>query len=401
MPLILEEDLQKLKSALSIIFSVINNVAADKDEVQRARAITYGNDLTAPKENSQMLIDVKGACISKVPRKDGRFQGYCKIAGQKVFCYGKTKEEVKQKIADILQKGVLPKKKKKRTVFKLSAWIEKWIELYKAPNVKPSTLQNIRDVIKPAAAALGEKDLTAITTEDLQKLFVSFSSERTRDLCRTYLDQLFKKAELLGMIKKNPCLAVEVKKHKTAHREALTRQQQADFLKAIETQPLRPLFVFLLQTGLRIGEALALTHEDIDREKKTVSVNKDVVFIAGKRIEQDTPKSAAGVRSVPIPDEALTLIAKANGTEKSVFLFTYDYVRSALRRISLSLGFNVSAHILRHTYATRLEEAGVSSKVKQYLLGHSTSRMTQDVYTHIQSDFINEKAEQIRSAFGE
>lgn len=63
MPLILEEDLQKLKSALSIIFSVINNVAADKDEVQRARAITYGNDLTAPKENSQMLIDVKGACI--------------------------------------------------------------------------------------------------------------------------------------------------------------------------------------------------------------------------------------------------------------------------------------------------------------------------------------------------
>ena len=161
------------------------------------------------------------------------------------------------------------------------------------------------------------------------------------------------------------------------------------------------MFVFLLQTGLRIGEALALTHEDIDREKKTVSVIKDVVFIAGKRIEQDTPKSAAGVRSVPIPGEALTLIAKANGTEKSVFPFTYDYVRSALRRISLSLGFNVSAHILRHTYATRLEEAGVSPKVKQYLLGQSTSRITQDVYTHIQSDFINEKAEQIRSAFGE
>jgi len=91
--------------------------------------------------------------------------------------------------------------------FKLSAWIEKWIELYKAPNVKPSTLQNIRDVIKPAAAVLGEKDLTAITTEDLQKLFVSFSSERTRDLCRTYLDQLFKKAELLGIDQKKslPC----------------------------------------------------------------------------------------------------------------------------------------------------------------------------------------------------
>ena len=48
MPLILEDDLQKLKSALSIIFSVINNIAADKDEVQRARTLTFGNDLTAP-----------------------------------------------------------------------------------------------------------------------------------------------------------------------------------------------------------------------------------------------------------------------------------------------------------------------------------------------------------------
>lgn len=76
-------------------------------------------------------------------------------------------------------------------------------------------------------------------------------------------------------------------------------------------------------------------------------------------------------------------------------------MRSALRRISLLLVFHVSAHILRQTYAARLEEASVSSKVKQYLLGHSTSRMTQDVYTHIQSDFINEKVEQIRSAFGE
>lgn len=55
---------------------------------------------------------------------------------------------------------------------------------------------------KASRRGVGEKDLTTITTEDLQKLFVSFSSERTRDLCRTYLDQLFKKAELLGMIKK-------------------------------------------------------------------------------------------------------------------------------------------------------------------------------------------------------
>ena len=57
---------------------------------------------------------------------------------------------------------------------------------------------------------------------------------------------------------------------------------------------MQPLITFLLETGLRIGEALALTYADIDFEQKTVSVSKNVVFIEGKRIDQDTTKSAAG-----------------------------------------------------------------------------------------------------------
>ena len=132
---------------------------------------------------------------------------------------------------------------------------------------------------------------------------------------------------------------------------------------------------------LRIGEALALTYDDIDFKEKTVSVNKNVVFIGGKRIVQDTPKSAAGIRAVPVPNEALQLIArKADGTAL-VFPYTYSGARSALRRISTSLGFEVTAHLLRHTYATRLEEAGISPKLKQYLLGHSSLEMTQNTYT--------------------
>lgn len=400
MPLILEEDLQKLKDAMSAIFAVINNVAIDKDETRRAKSISIGNGLaTSEKEDNQMLINVHGVHVSKKIRKDGRFQGYCTIAGQKVFCYGKSVEEVTKKIAAVVGKGIIPKKRKRRTAVKLSAWVEKWLELYKVPNVKPTTLQNIRDVLKPAVSKLGEKDINAIKTEDLQKLLIGISSDRARDLCLTYLNQLFKKAQQIGSIKKNPCEAVEVKKHKSGHRNALTRQQQAEFMEAVKTIPARPLFIFLLQTGLRIGEALALTYADIDFEQKTVTVNKDVVFIDGKRIDQDTPKSAAGVRTIPVPEEAMRLISRNANGAALVFPYTYAGARSALRRVSSVLGYDVTAHMLRHTYATRLEEAGLSPKVKQYLLGHSTSRMTQDVYTHIQSDFIKEKAELIRSAF--
>lgn len=398
-PLILEEDLQQLKSAVAAIFSVINNIAIDKDETRRAKAIYIGDGLAASKkEDNQMLIDVPGVHVGKKIRKDGRFQGYCTISGQKIFCYGKTAEEVKKKIADMIGKGVVPKKKKRRTAVQLSAWIEKWMDLYKAPNVKPATLQNIRDVLKPAVSKLGGKDVGAVTAEELQKLLIGMS-ERMRDLCLTYLNQLFKKAQQLGTIKKNPCEAVEVKKHQSAHRNALTRQQQEDFLEAVKKISAQPLFVFLLQTGLRIGEALALTYADIDFERGTVSVNKDVVFINGKRIDQPTPKSAAGVRSVPVPEEAMLLIPRGKEESALVFPYTYAGARSAFRRVSELLGYTVTAHMLRHTYATRLEEAGISPKIKQYLLGHSTSRMTQEIYTHVQKDFINEKAELIRSAF--
>lgn len=63
-------------------------------------------------------------------------------------------------------------------------------------------------------------------------------------------------------------------------------------------------------------------------------------------------------------------------------------VASNFRAASAKLGFHVSAHILRHTYATRLEEAGVPAKVAQYLMGHATIQMTKDVYTDVQDGYI-------------
>lgn len=71
-------------------------------------------------------------------------------------------------------------------------------------------------------------------------------------------------------------------------------------------------------------------------------------------------------------------------------LFTYKQgtVASNFRTVSAKLGFRVSAHILRHTYATRLEEAGVPAKVAQYLMGHATIQMTKDVYTDVQDSYI-------------
>lgn len=390
------DELEKIKIYAQMLLEVVNQAELKRYQEKK--------DAANAKEQ-QMLIDLSGISVNSKPRTDGRYQGYYTIDGKKHYVYGKSESEVKTKIEFFLKHGA-PKKKpaKKKADMKkaaptVSEWLTQWIEFYKAPNLKPSTMKSLQGSLKIVFQRLGDKDLTQITTEDLQALLLGIQGGRARDMCKGYLEQAFRKAFLRGIISKDPCQALEIKKHRQEHRNALTRQQQANLIDAIQGIKMQPLITFLLETGLRIGEALALTYADIDFEQKTVSVSKNVVFIEGKRIDQDTTKSAAGVRIVPIPEEVMNLLPKRTDDQDLVFPYAYSGVRSALRRISNALGFTVTAHLLRHTYATRLEEAGISPKMKQYLMGHASLGMTQNTYTDIQPEYVKEKAEQIKAAF--
>lgn len=390
------DELEKIKIYAQMLLEVVNQAELKRYQEKK--------DAVTAKEQ-QMLIDLSGISVNSKPRTDGRYQGYYTIDDKKHYVYGKSESEVKTKIEFFLKHGA-PKKKpaKKKADMKkaaptVSEWLTQWIEFYKAPNLKPSTMKSLQGSLKIVFQRLGDKDLTQITTEDLQALLLGIQGGRARDMCKGYLEQAFRKAFLRGIISKDPCQALEIKKHRQEHRNALTRQQQAQFLAALDGITTKPLLVFLLATGLRVGEALALTFADIDFHDKTVSVNKNVVFIEGKRIDQDTTKSAAGVRIVPIPEEVMNLLPKRTDDQDLVFPYAYSGVRSALRRISNALGFTVTAHLLRHTYATRLEEAGISPKMKQYLMGHASLDMTQNTYTDIQPEYVKEKAEQIKAAF--
>lgn len=360
-----------------------------------SEALNNGGALATPKE-SQMLLKLNGVSINSKPRKDGRYQGYVLSNGEKNYFYGRSIEEVTGKIKQYIKDGT-PPKRKKRTVSspKFSDYAAQWIERYKVPNMKPTSVESLRYALKKAIDALGEKPLATITTDDLQAFFTSMPPSRSRDLCAVYVGQLFKKAYGTGIIKKNPFEQVELKKHTPKKRGALTPDEQAIFLSAISESIHSLLFRFLLATGLRIGEALALTPSDIDTRSATVTVNKDIVFINGKAIVQ-TPKSKAAFRSVPIPRELCEELPKDGDR---IFPSSYNAVRVASRNLSHKLGFEVSAHILRHTYATRLEEAGIPPKIKQYLMGHSSLKMTEDVYTDAQGHYIESASDRIRAIF--
>ena len=365
-----------------------------KEATKQKSDINDGSFSTPTEE--KMLINMTGISINAKPRADGRFQGYAMRDGEKKYFYGKTTAEVQKKIQDYLNSAPTPKRKKRNTdttpLFEIYA--AQWVEQYKKPNLKPKSLETLHFALKKAVEAFGGKTIGSITTDDLQQFFTSLPPSRSRDLCAVYVGQLFKKAFVTGVIKKNPYEQVEIKKHAPQKRSALTVDEQAAFLAAAKSSVHFLLYRFLLSTGLRIGEALAITHADLKDGK--VNVSKDIVFIGGKEIIQP-PKSKAAFRSVPVPGDIYEEMQKAK-TER-IFPCTYTAINMALKKLSKKLGFTVSAHILRHTYATRLEEAGISPKIKQYLLGHATVDITQNVYTDAQSDYINSVSDRIRAIF--
>lgn len=358
-----------------------------------AEALNNGGTLATLKE-SQMLIHMSGVSINATPRKDGRYQGYVLREGEKKYFYGETREEVAGKIKQYLHDG-MPKKKRRKTDTTplFSEFAATWVDRYKKPNLKPKSLESLNAALKRATTVFGDKTLAGISADDLQTFFTSIPPSRSRDLCVVYVGQLFKKAHALGIIRKNPCEQIEIKRHEAKKRNALTPEEQAQFLEATKGSIHHLLYRFLLATGLRIGEALALTPSDIGKD--CITVNKDIVFIDGKTIIQP-PKSKAAFRTVPVPHDICEKLPKFG---ERVFPVSYNSVRISIQRTAKKLGFSVSAHILRHTYATRLEEAGIPPKIKQYLMGHSSLHMTQDVYTDTQGHYVESMTDRILSIF--
>lgn len=191
-----------------------------------------------------------------------------------------------------------------------------------------------------------------------------------------------------------------------------TIKEQKIFLKTIEGHKYEVLFLVALYTGLREGEILALTWNDIDFIKNTVTVNKTVSRVVdvtkegrGKEyVKVGTPKTAKGNRVVPLPNnlvkrlkqyklfkkeesfkigiqfkESNNLFTTRNGSIISVPNLHRSF-KEILFKADLE---DKKFHDLRHTYATRLFELGESAKTVQELLGHSSISMTLDIYTHV------------------
>ena len=159
--------------------------------------------------------------------------------------------------------------------------------------------------------------------------------------------------------------------------------------------------IMLMYTGLRIGEALALTWDDINFNEKLIDVNKSTIYIPvdGKyeSIVQNSGKTDSSMRVLPMASKAIEALIelKEMSDDSNLVISTVNgksptraSLGKSLTRMCRNAGIITkdeyrSVHTLRHTFATMLFENGCSIKIVSELLGHCDTRVTENTYIHV------------------
>lgn len=189
---------------------------------------------------------------------------------------------------------------------------------------------------------------------------------------------------------KNPAVYSTIPTHSIkTYRRSLNSLEQAMIVEIPHRARLAALIMMFC--GLRVGEVVALNWEDIDFDKKLLSINKSAYNINGNQLAIKTGTKNGKSRTVPIPDILIQILLSAKGNKTGFVATKADgismHTRSSWDRMWKSytskLGLDFTAHQLRHTYATILYAAGVDVKSASELLGHSTIEITMNIYTHL------------------
>lgn len=300
------------------------------------------------------------------------------------------------------------------TRMRMTELLRRWLDDEAAARVRPTTLAGYRLTVEThIIPALGNVPAQRLTVGEVQRFrseMVKTGKVRTAQVALLRLKQALAWAVAADLLPRNVAAGVKPPSAKAPERKTWSADEARHFLAVAETDGYSPLWLLLLSTGLRRGEALGLRWQDLDLDRGLLTVRQSVVACEGAPLVQE-PKSKAASRTVRLPAPTVAALRAhrkrqaerhlaasqwaeiglvfSTGAGKPInprhVLRSFDAIvkRAGLTRISI--------HDLRHTHATLLLRDGVPVKVVQERLGHAQASITLDTYAHVIGD-MQEKA---------
>lgn len=353
--------------------------------------------------------------------------------GKRHSIYAPTLDELRQK-EEAITKDQCDGIKTEARFITINEMFGRWKQLKRG--LKDNTFQNYQYLYNQfVAPRFGKKRISSLVKSDVKRFYNTLADERglaisTIDGVHTVLHQVLDMAVEDAYIRHNPSDNV-LKELKQTHssserRRALTKQEQDLFLSYLRSSEKYrhwyPVFAVMLGTGLRVGEAVGLRWCDIDLDDGMIDINHTLVYYRhetnGCYCNIHTPKTRNGIRKVPMldfvkdafleekqcqMDNSIRCVSTIDGYTDFIFVNRFGEpqhqgtLNKALRRIIRDCNDEIllkgkrnpillpqfSCHILRHTFTTRMCEAGVNVKVIQDTLGHADVSTTLNIYADV------------------
>ncbi len=300
--------------------------------------------------------------------------------------------------------------------------VEIFLREYAQNELKPVTRYNYkRDLEIHMLPVFGNKKIKDITTPALTGFFTGLdkSSETTRKL-KTVMSSVFAYGVNQGYIKTNPCIGALYKKDTSkAKKIKYLDKEQCRKLMSVTTEysTFNTIIQFLLFTGLRIGECLALRWSDVDFENDTISINHTLSFADDKWF-LSVPKTQTSFRTIKLSNYAKELLLRHKREQDKLkevvgkawvhpdIVFTSaignyycrSFTNKQLKKILVDNDLpELSVHGLRHSNASLMINNGIDVKAISEHLGHCNTAITSDIYTHIFKEYKAKIAESVEN----
>lgn len=362
------------------------------------------------------------------------------IRYRSTFYYqGKRYESVSSRSqAEADKKAALKEDKLKRGEIGISSnmtvkrWAEEWLDTYKKPVLGEKQYKDYKgmmnNIVLPQIGGYLLKDITDVHLQKILNSKAGYSKDRLNKL-KSRMNSMFRQAHISRLITHNPAQYLTIPKATDGTHRSITDYEREHFLKVAAKHPAGLMFKVMLYCGLRTGEVVALDWRDIDFDKRRIKVSR-AMESGTENIKE--PKTKAGIREVPIPDEIYDeLKAAQGGPFEPVFqrpgnlgrhtnMSRHRAWRSLKEQMDVSMGAqfgkvrakdgkmrttkilsvvspDLVPYCLRHTYCTDLQNKGVPINVAKYLMGHSNISVTASIYTHMTEGSLADAARRLNS----